>query len=130
MRRYPTRRQLNDAERRLLAQDFARIRDTCGLVRRLEQGRVVAGRVDDYDALLLNACGPGWQAAMHVVATAMRHCDGPNLMSDAFFCARLGFLIDAGYIETSGLRTTLRTCLVRHHGSDRNSKLVDRFALG
>jgi hypothetical protein len=43
-----------------------------------------------------------------VVGTAMGNCDGPNLMGDAFFTARLNSLIDAGRIEASGPRTTLR----------------------
>jgi hypothetical protein len=50
------------------------------------------------------ACGPDWRAAARVVGTAMGYCDGPNLMGDAFFTARLNSLIDAGRIETSGPR--------------------------
>jgi hypothetical protein len=34
----------------------------------------------------------------------MGYCDGPNLMGDAFFTARLNSLIDAGRIEASGPR--------------------------
>jgi len=112
-RLYATRRPLSAADRRVLAQDFARIRDTCGPVRRLESGRVVGVPGDYYDHLLLAACGPHWQAAGPVVGTAMAHCDGPNLMGDGFFSDRLGVLIDAGRIEASGPRTALREYRVR-----------------
>ncbi|WP_295430862.1 DUF3658 domain-containing protein [uncultured Thiodictyon sp.] len=112
-RLYATRRPLSGADRRVLAQDFARIRDTCGPVRRLESGRVVGVPGDYYDHLLLAACGPHWQAAGPVVGTAMAHCDGPNLMGDGFFSARLSVLIEAGRIEASGPRTALREYRVR-----------------
>lgn len=110
---YTTRRPLSAAERQSLAQDFTRIRDTCGPVRRLEQGRVQGVPVDYYDSLLLSACAADWQAAGRVVGTAMGHCDGPNLMGDGFFGARLGVLVDAGRIEASGPRTCLRDYSVR-----------------
>ncbi len=48
--------------------------DTCGPVRRLEQGRVVGVPGDYYDPLLLAACGPDWRAVGLVVGTAMAHC--------------------------------------------------------
>lgn len=112
-RLYATRRSLSAADRLVLAQDFARIRDTCGPVRRLESGRVVGVPGDYYDHLLLAACGPDWQAAGPVVGTAMAHCDGPNLMGDGFFSARLGVLIEAGRIEAGGPRTALRDYSVR-----------------
>lgn len=112
-RLYATHRRLNTAHRLLLAQDFARIHDTCGPVRRLEQGRVVGVPIDRYDPLLLWACGADWQAAGHVVGTAMAHCDGPNLLGDAFFSVRLDFLVDAGRIEARGTRTAMRDYSVR-----------------
>jgi hypothetical protein len=113
---YATRELLSTANRLYLAQDFARIRDTCGLVRRLESGRVVGVPIEHYDPLLLAACGPDWRAAARVVGTAMGNCDGPNLMGDVFFTARLNSLIDAGRIEASGPRTTLRDYSVRLTG--------------
>jgi hypothetical protein len=116
-RLFATRELLTDADRALLAQDFARIRDTCGLVRRLEHGRVVGVPVDHYDPLLLAACGPDWRAAARVVGTAMGRCDGPNLMGDAFFTARLNALIAAGRIEAGGSGPALR---------DRSVRLADR----
>jgi hypothetical protein len=112
-RLYATRELLSAADRLFLAQDFARIRETCGLVRRLESGRVVGVPVEHYDPLLLAACGPDWRAAARVVGTAMGICDGPNLMGDAFFTARLNSLIDVGRIEASGPRVTLRDYSVR-----------------
>ena len=112
-RLYPTRERLSDSDRRRLARDFARIRDTCGLVRRLEAGRVVGVPVDHYDPLLLAACGPDWRTAARVVGTAMGLCDAPNMMGDVFFTDRLEALIEAGHIEASGLRAPLRARLVR-----------------
>jgi hypothetical protein len=110
---YATRRALSDTERPFLAQDFVRIRDTCGPLRRLEQGRVVGVPVDYYDLLLMAACTAHWQAVGRVVGTAMSHCDGPNLLGDGFFSERLGVLVDAGRIEAKGPRTALRDCSVR-----------------
>jgi hypothetical protein len=43
----------------------------------------------------------------------MGHGDGPNLMSEGFFSARLNHLIDAGCIEASGPRTELRDYSVK-----------------
>jgi hypothetical protein len=104
---------LSSEDRLLLAQDFARIRDTSGLLRRLERGCVVGVPVEHYDAWLLAACGPDWQAAAHVVGRAMGNCDRHNLMGDAFFATRLNALIEAGSIEASGPRATFLDCAVR-----------------
>ena len=106
---YATRRPLSVAERLSLAQEFARIRDSCGPLRRLEQGRVVGVPLDYYDPLLLAACTADWQAPGAVVGTAMGRCDAPNLIGDRFFSERLGFLIDAGCIEANAQRTALRS---------------------
>jgi hypothetical protein len=57
--------------------------------------------------------------AARVVCTALGYCDGPNLMGDAFFTARLNSLIDAGRIEARGPRTMLR---------DYSARLTDRRA--
>jgi hypothetical protein len=104
---------LSNEDRLLLAQDFARIRDTSGLLRRLERGCVVGVPVEHYDAWLLAACGPDWQAAAHVVGRAMGNCDRHNLMGDAFFATRLNALIEAGSLEASGPRATFLDCSVR-----------------
>lgn len=113
---YSTREQLSDATRQQFAQDFVRIRDTCGLVRRLEGGGVVGAPLEHCDPWLLAACGPDWRPAAQVVGTAMGSCDAPNLIGDAFFTARLGFLIDAGRIEASGPQSGLRGRSVRLKG--------------
>ena len=112
-RLYVTRRPLSVADRLLLAQDFARIRDQCGPLRRLQQGRVLGATIDYYDPLLLVACKEEWQAAAHVVGAAMGRCDDPNLLSDAFFFERLGFLVDGGSIVANGPRIALRDHSVR-----------------
>lgn len=112
-RLYTTRQPLSATDRLFLAQDFARIRNTCGPVRRLERGQVIGIPSDYYDPLLLAACGPDWRVAAHVVGTAMGYCDGPNLMGDGFFSARLCSLIDAGRIEASGPRTMRHAYSVR-----------------
>ena len=96
-----------------LARDFARIRDSCGPVRRLEQGRVLGAPIDCYDSLLIEACTVQWQAAGHVVGAAMAHCDAPNLPGDGFFFDRLGCLVDTGYIDARGQRSSLRAGSVR-----------------
>lgn len=110
---YASRVLLSDAARLSLAQDFARIRDSTGLVRRLEGGCVVGVPVEHYDPWLLAACCPDWQAAARVVGTAMGNCDGHNLMGDAFFASRLRALIQAGRIEAHGPQTTFLDCSVR-----------------
>ncbi|HYN76979.1 MAG TPA: DUF3658 domain-containing protein, partial [Lamprocystis sp. (in: g-proteobacteria)] len=112
-RLYATRRPLSAADRVVLAQDFARIRDTCGPVRRLEQGRVVGVPSDYYDHLLLAACGPDWRPSGSVVGWAMAQCDGRNLLGDGFLSARLSYLVQIGRIEASGPCTTLRDDAVR-----------------
>jgi hypothetical protein len=107
------RQTLDHADRAALAQEFARIRDCCGPVRRLEQGRVVGIATDHYDELLLSAVGSQWLAAGGVVGAAMGHCDAANAMSDSFFGSRLAALVDAGRVEIDQARTHLRDCLVR-----------------
>lgn len=110
---FAARERLSDGDRLGLAQEFARIRDTTGLLRRLERGSVVAAPVEYYDPLLLSACGTEWQAAGRVVGTAMGRCDGPDMVGDAFFTMRLLALIEAGRIETSGPRSRVLDCRVR-----------------
>ncbi len=112
-RLYARRRPLSAADREALAQDFARIRDTCGPVRRLEQGRVLGVPVDYYDPLLLDACNAVWQPSGLVVGTAMGHCDGSNMTDDGFFFARLGALVDGGRIEARASGAGLRDVSVR-----------------
>ncbi len=116
---YAMRRPLTAAERLSLAQEFARIRDSCGPLRRLEQGRVQGVPVDYYDSLVLSACTADWQAAGRVVGAAMGHCDGPNLTGDGFFRTRLGFLIDARRIEANGRRARLPDYSVRLANNQR-----------
>ena len=120
---YATRQILSAVEQLSLAQDFARIRDTCGPVRRLELGRVTGVTIDCYDPLLLAACTAAWQAAGRVVGNAMAHCDAPNLLGDTFFSERLGFLIDAGRVEASGPRTALRDYSVRLAKTNNDDRL-------
>ena len=110
---FAARELLSNEDRLLLAQDFARVRDTSGHLRRLESGCVVGVPVEYYDPLLLSACGSDWQAAGRVVGMAMGGCDGANLVGDAFFTLRLLALIEAGYIETSGLQSRVLDCFVR-----------------
>jgi len=89
------------------------IRDSCGPVRRLEQGRVLGTTIDCYDSLLMEACTVQWQAVGHVVGAAMAHCDAPNLPGDGFFFDRLGCLVDTGRIEERGQCSSLRAGSVR-----------------
>lgn len=101
-------------ERTKLARDFTDICETSGPLRRLVLGRVVGVPLEYYDHLLLAACSEVWQSAGRVVGAAMGHCDGPNLMSDTFFLARLDCLIDDARIEIEGPRTaSLRDSRVR-----------------
>jgi hypothetical protein len=97
----------------LLARDFKRIRDTCGPVRRLEGGRIVAAPEDCFDYLLLSACRKDWQRATFIVGQAMAGCDRRNLMGDAFFAGRLRTLVEAGCIEATGPQVAFRDCAVR-----------------
>ena len=109
---YATCESVSATELQSMAQDLERIRDTCGPLRRLEQGHVVGAPIDFYDPLLLDACGPDWQTKGRVMALAMARCDGPNLMSDGFFAARLGHLVDAGHIDANAMGTLLRKSLL------------------
>lgn len=47
---YARRRPLSAADSLSLAREFTRIRDSCGPVRRLEQGRVLGATIDCYDS--------------------------------------------------------------------------------
>lgn len=108
-----TRRELAASERAMLSEDFERIRSQTGLLRRLENGRVIGVPVDYYDRFLLKSCASHWTPAPHVVGAAMARCDRRNLMSDLFFSSRLQVLIDVGYIETDAVRIRLREYAVR-----------------
>lgn len=98
---------------RAFVQNFERIRDTCGPLRWLQHGQVIGVAMDHVDPLLLAACSPDWLAAMRVVGEAMRHGDGPNLLSDRFFIGRLGSLIKQGRVEVNGPPGRLRQCAVK-----------------
>jgi hypothetical protein len=110
---YRTRRELKEAERVALSEDFVRIRDENGFLRRWVNGQIVGVPADRYDRLLLNACSSNWLPAPRVVGAAMGRCDRHNLMSDLFFASRLQALIEAGRIEAEGVRDRLRDYAVR-----------------
>ena len=67
---YSTRRALTVSERVLLAADFECIRGQTGLLRRLENGRIIGVPVDLCDRLLLESC------ASDAGATVRRRRDG------------------------------------------------------
>jgi hypothetical protein len=110
---FAARRVLPEDERRRLVEEFTRIRDHTGLLRRWEDGRIIGVPMDRYDPVLLEACPSAWTPAARVVGAAMGRCDPPNLMSDLFFANRLQVLIEAGRIESEGPRFRLRDYLVR-----------------
>jgi hypothetical protein len=110
---FASARELTDIERTDRAADFLRIRGETSLLRRWEEGRIVAAPMDRYDPLLLECCTTRWTVAARVVGTAMGRCDGHSLMSDLFFASRLQRLIDAGRIEADGKRDRLREYAVR-----------------
>ena len=110
---FASRRVLGEDERRRLAEDFTRIRDHTGLLRRWEGGWIIGVPTDCYDPLLLESCPPGWMPAARVVGTAMGRCDGPNIASDLFFSSRLQVLIDTGRIDADGPRLRLGDYAVR-----------------
>ena len=110
---YAFAQELTDTERASLAEDFLRIQDETGLLRRWEEGKILGVPMDRYDPLLLECCGTRWTSAARVVGTAMSRCDGHNRMSDLFFSSRLQLLIDAGRIEADGSRDRLREYAVR-----------------
>ena len=106
-------RELTSAERNSLAEDFSRIRDETGLLRRWANGRILGIPEDHYDSMLLASCPERWTPAARVVGRAMGACDRHNRMSDLFFASRLGALIGAGHIEADAPRTRLRDYGVR-----------------
>jgi Protein of unknown function/Domain of unknown function (DUF1835) len=110
---YAIRRVLSHTERARLAQDFVRLRDHTGLLRRWEDGRVIGVPVDYYDSLLLDACGAEWNMAAHVVGMAMGRCDAANSLGDIFFSTRSRALITADRIAADGPRSALRYYSVR-----------------
>lgn len=110
---YPTRRALTESERAILNEDFDRIRSETGLLRRLENRRIIGMHLDHYDRFLLESCASSWTPAARVVGAAMGRCDRHNLMSDLFFSSRLQILIDAGHIEADAVRRCLRDYAVR-----------------
>jgi hypothetical protein len=111
--RLPHRRALGERRRALYAEDFLRLRDETGLLRRWEDGRIIGVPPDRYDALLLASCAADWLPAARVVGAAMGRCDPHNRISDLFFCSRLQVLIDAGRIEADGRRQRLRDYAIR-----------------
>lgn len=114
---YAARREVGVEERRFLASEFVRIRETTGFLRRWEDGRIIGVAVDHYDALLLRVCGRDWIPAPRVVGAAMGRCDRANLLNDLFFSSRLQVLIDGGRIEADGPRRSLRDYAVRRAGA-------------
>lgn len=110
---YAARRELTDAERKSLGDDFERIRSQTGLLRRLEAGRIIGVPVDHYDRFLLASCASHWTPAPRIVGAAMARCDPHNLMSDLFFASRLQILIDAGRLEANAMRLRLGEYAVR-----------------
>jgi hypothetical protein len=106
-------RVLSDAERAALAQDFARIREETGLLRRWQDGQLIGIPMDYYDSLLLEACGTEWALAARIIGIAMGHCDAANSMSDLFFCTRLRALIAAGEIQADGPLSSIRYYSIR-----------------
>ena len=101
-------RALSDAERAGLAQDFARIREETGLLRRWQHGQLIGIPMDHYDGLLLQACCTGWSLAARVIGAAMGRCDPANSLSDLFFSTRLQALIAAGEILADGPQSSIR----------------------
>jgi len=106
-------RVLSAAEHTALAQEFARIRDETGLLRRRQDGQLIGIPMDYYDGLLLEACGTEWALAARIIGIAMGHCDAANSMSDLFFCARLRALIADGEIQADGPQSSVRYYSVR-----------------
>lgn len=111
---YASRKRMSTSQRQAQALDFARMRDSCGPLRRLELGRVVGAPIDSYDPLLLAACAPDWQTLGQVVGAAMGQCDSANLVGDLFFRERLDTLIDRGRLVFKGVRGSLREGFVRN----------------
>ena len=110
---YGSWRVLSDAERSGLAQDFARIREETGLLRRLQDGHLIGIPMDYYDGLLLEACSNVWTLAARIMGIAMGHCDAANSMSDLFFSSRLQALIAAGEIQADGPQSSINTYSIR-----------------
>lgn len=110
---FTTRQILDRWDRQRLALDFERIRTSCGPLRQLQQGQAIGAPIDQCDPLLFGSCGPDWRPAMQVVGEAMGLYDGQNLLSDVFFVARLGSLIEGGHIEACGPPGALKHCSVR-----------------
>jgi hypothetical protein len=110
---YSTRRELTGSERAILGEEFERIRSGTGLLRRLDNGRIIGVPADHYDRFLLESCASRWTPAPRVVGTAMARCDRCNLMSDLFFSSRLQILIGARRIEADAVPRRLRDYAVR-----------------
>lgn len=112
---YDSWRVLSDAERSVLAQDFARIREETGFLRRRQDGQIIGIPMNYYDSLLLEACSNEWTLAARVIGIAMGHCDPANSMSDLFFSSRLQALIAAGEIEADGPQSAIRYYSVKRN---------------
>jgi hypothetical protein len=106
-------RVLSDEERAVLGQEFARIREETGLLRRWQDGQIIGIPMDYYDGLLLEACSSEWTLAARIIGIAMGHCDAANSMSDLFFSTRLQALIAAGEIQADGPQSSIRTYSIR-----------------
>jgi hypothetical protein len=112
-RLFESRHTISAAERACLVEEFARIRNQTGLLRRWEDGRIIGVPLDYYDPLLLGACGADWTIAAHVIGAALGLGDARNLLNDLFLSSRLQVLIDAGLMKADRPRTTMRDYAVR-----------------
>jgi hypothetical protein len=108
-----SRQVMTDEERARLAEDFLRIRDRTGLLRRWENGLIAGIPIDRYDLLLTESCPLSWTPAARVVGAAMNRCGPRNPMSDLFFSSRLQVLIETGRVEADGPRHRLGDYRVR-----------------
>jgi hypothetical protein len=110
---FANRRELTPSERALLGDEFVRIRNKTGLLRRWENGRIIGVPADHYDRFVLESCATTWLPAPRVIRAAMDRCDKRNLMSDLFFSSRLQILIDARRIAVDRVGNPMREYAVR-----------------
>lgn len=110
---YPCRLTLTSSDRSNLCEDFERICQETGLLRRWESGRIIGVSPDRYDRFLEESCSTDWTLAARAVGKAMSRCDNHNMMSDLFFFYRLRILIDTGRIKTDGCHKRLRDAIIR-----------------
>ncbi len=106
-------RSLGGAARQALAADFARLRDSGGVLRSERDGGIVDLPVDAFDGMVFSFTSTEWKRAVSVVGDCLVNCKRFDCIGDTFFSWRVRQLMAAGRLEAEGDQSHLRGYSVR-----------------